>query len=220
MRIRMILLLLVCFCSRDLAQNERLVLVTSGLNIRNMPNGSILATAPYGALIKIEGQTESPFSTSGFQGHWQPVSFGSVRGYAFDAFFSDIKVPSPDCNDLLEYVRSLGVLSSETSHILSRRDEKGIYKEVQKSASPFVKINPDNEMSLNREEVVSPSDLSIRRDVLNGLEMTTISSKHRSAQFLYLVTLACLPQDSRSFFADFSRLRARGEAPLQAGVKS
>jgi hypothetical protein len=77
------------------SNEELFVLASSGLRLRDKPDGKILDAVPYGSKITtLEAKNAKfPAEVEGIKGSWVKVQFGKTQGYVFDGFLS--KLPAP-----------------------------------------------------------------------------------------------------------------------------
>lgn len=82
----------------------------NGMRLRKMPEtGEVLTAIPYGAAVTMLESPEKiilPTTTvDGIQASWIYVQSGTLRGYLFSGYVSELPAPSKGCNSMLMYLK-------------------------------------------------------------------------------------------------------------------
>lgn len=89
------------------ANEELTVFTISGINLRDQPNGAVIAHIPYAAKVLTQ-EAKSPLVTASFEGipgNWTKVKFDGRIGYVFDGYLSHLPAPGLEEANLEVYAR-------------------------------------------------------------------------------------------------------------------
>lgn len=85
---------------------SRFVLALSGLRLRDVPNGNIITTIPYGEVVVVEDDPHKvAITVEGLEGFWAKVKWKGQSGWVFNGFLSRFPAPAADCISSVDYAK-------------------------------------------------------------------------------------------------------------------
>lgn len=157
---------------------SRFVLALSGLRLRDVPNGNIITTIPYGEVVVVEDDShKTALSVDGLQGFWAKVKWKGQSGWAFNGFLSRFPAPAADCTNSVDYAKRY--FTPVTGELKTQFSTQ--YAEYSTTIVQFFVYNTDT--------------ITLSRSQWDGAGGSDLVFPNTSVQEIYLIAKALHRQD-------------------------